>query len=206
MSGIWGGVDGLAPQAVEGLPGMGVAGQEAVPLPAGMDKPKFWKSSTQALSPWRDWEESPESSTASPAGGQGGHGQEEGGLGPVPLHRGVLGAVRLAPRHVPALLCGEGGDAELGHGLKGEVYITFRLQRSGEEDVAVPGEQGQGQQQPGDELGADVPRHLVRAGGELPGDGEGQGIVPRVTVGHPVVGEQVPVHIQGALGQAGRCR
>ena len=46
---------------------MGVAGQEAVPCQR-MDKPKFWKSSTQALSPWRDWEESPESSTASPPG------------------------------------------------------------------------------------------------------------------------------------------
>ena len=196
---------GLAPQAVEGLPGMGVAGQEAVPLPAD-GQAEVLEELHAGFVPLAGLGGEPGELHRLPAGGQGGHGQEEGGLGPVPLHRGVLGAVRLAPRHVPALLCGEGGDAELGHGLKGEVYITFRLQRSGEEDVAVPGEQGQGQQQPGDELGADVPRHLVRAGGELPGDGEGQGIVPRVTVGHPVVGEQVPVHIQGALGAGGRCR
>ncbi len=54
------------------------------------------------------------------------------------------------------------------------VHVAGGFQRGGEEDLAVPLEQGKGKEQAGDKLGADIPGKGEPSGSKPAGDGKRQ--------------------------------
>ena len=131
--------------------------------------------------------------------GQSPHGQIKGRLGPVPFNLHGAGPVLLVPGNLPAIFHGSHHNSKGSEGFQGHVHIGGGLQGGGEGQAAVPVQQGQGVQQAGDKLGADIARQGVVPGLELFPDGKGQAAL--CFAGDTVGGQAVQVAPDGALGQ-----
>ena len=170
-----GGVDGDAPQAAKGLTGPGVAGGEDTALQE-TGKPNWRNSSTQALSPWREAASSPWMATGAPVGDSAAMHRKKAAWDQSPSTWAVVGGIG-AGRRGCASPWGVSW-AVTPYSLKMErvsAHVALGLQGGGEDNLAVALQQGQGEQQPGDKLGADVAGHAVDAAFQLAGKLQGAG-------------------------------
>ena len=89
--------------------------------------------------------------------------------------------------------------AELFQGVHGHIHIAPALQRGGEADLRVAGQQRQGVKQAGDKLGGHIPRQGVYPGGEPTADRERIALLP---VGDALLPEDGEIGLLGPLHQA----
>ena len=122
-------------------------------------------------------------------------GVVEGGLGIVALHCGAAGAVGLPAGNPEGAPVGAlRPDAEALQGLQGHVHVAPGLQRSGQRDLGVPLQQGQGIEQTGDELGGDIPRQGEGSRRQHAPDGEDAVLLP---VSDPLLVKEIEVGLLG---------
>ena len=130
---------------------------------------------------------------------QGLGGVPESPLGPIPLDGGVPAGEELPARdQKPLVALVFYLDAEGPQRFQGHLHITAGLEGGGHFHPGIPLQQGQGVEEPGDELAGDIPRQGVFPRLQLPPDGEDAGLLLPEDALFP---EEVQVGLLGPLHQ-----
>ncbi len=153
-------IDADAPQAAERLARTRVLPPCTRRFSPGSQRPKRRQSSTHARSPCTESGRRPRRATG-PADRR--RRKEERRLRPVALHAVRRRAVRPARRHQPAARRLPHRNAEAAQHLHSQVDVALRFERRRQHDLRIAVKPRQREQQPRNELGADVARQAVFA-------------------------------------------